>query len=81
MSAWPALHPPGYASPLRRSSRSRSPRRRAESLYPAADPVATYWDEYEHRKAWDEYYERRGRPRSRSPADEGASPPPAPPRA
>ncbi|KAF8583949.1 hypothetical protein K439DRAFT_1347268 [Ramaria rubella] len=78
MSSWPAP-PPAYApDPGRRSSRSRSPRRR-EGIYhdPAAHDYASGYPSYgadaDHRRAWDEYYERRSRGRSRSPPGDESS--------
>lgn len=59
----------------RRSSRSRSPRRRdRDGGYPEVnhDHSMTHGG-YGQDKGWDDYYEKRGRGRSRSPGDECAS--------
>ncbi|KAF8529256.1 hypothetical protein BU17DRAFT_80457 [Hysterangium stoloniferum] len=77
MASWPAQ--PYAHDPGRRASRSRSPRRRDSAAYPDLAPhdyppgnTNFSGHDADHRKAWDEYYERRGRGRSRSPGgDEG----------
>ncbi|GJJ07679.1 hypothetical protein Clacol_001884 [Clathrus columnatus] len=61
-----------YQEPVRRSSRSRSPRRRdRDGGHPeSAHDLSSTHSGYGQDRGWDDYYDRRGRGRSRSPGDD-----------